>query len=133
MRPKNLKVALTGLVFFLFAGFVVVQGVRKTWVYYYTPAELMERAAQVDGRVVKTSGVVVPGTVEREGLNVRFLMAEEGETLRVAYRGPLPDAFTDEVPVVVEGTFRAADRFVEATTLMTKCPSRYEEAESTGG
>lgn len=133
MRPKNLKVALTGLVFFLFAGFVVVQGVRKTWVYYYTPAELMSRASQVDGRVVKTSGTVVPGTVAREGLEVRFAMAEEGETLRVTYRGPLPDAFTDEVPVVVEGTFHASDRRVDATSLMTKCPSRYQEAEASGG
>lgn len=126
MRPKNLKIALTGLVFFLLTGFVVVQGVRQTWVYYYTPSELMDRATQVDGRVVKTSGTVVPGTVHKSGLTLDFKIAEEGETLAVAYRGAVPDAFTDGVPVVVEGTFHAPNR-MEAKTLMTKCPSRYEE------
>ncbi len=133
MRPKNLKVALTGVVFFLFTGFVVIQGVRRTWVYYYTPGELMARAAQVDGRVVKTSGVVVPGSVEKEGLSLSFAVAEEGETLYVTYRGAVPDAFTDGVPVVVEGTFRASHRTLEATSLMTKCPSRYEEETAEEG
>ncbi|MDE3013573.1 MAG: cytochrome c maturation protein CcmE, partial [Gemmatimonadota bacterium] len=41
------------------------------------------------------------------------------------YRAALPDTFTDKSEVVLEGRLRA-DGVFEATTLLTKCGSRYE-------
>ena len=45
----------------------------------------------------------------------------------VVYRGLLPDTFNDQenVEAVVEGRFRE-DGVFEATTVLTKCGSRYE-------
>ncbi len=126
MKPKNLKIALVGAAFFLLFGWVVAQGIQRTWVYYYTVDELMDNAGKVNGRVVKTSGTVVPGSIQQQGLSLDFLIEENGETLRVRYRGAIPDAFTDEVPVVAEGVYHRSGNVLEARTLMTKCPSRYE-------
>ena len=50
-----------------------------------------------------------------------------GTTFPVHYQGPLPDTFQEGADVVVEGKYSAAGGF-EATTLLTKCGSRYEAA-----
>jgi len=43
----------------------------------------------------------------------------------------MPDAFGDGREVVVEGTYHQDRRVLEASKLVTKCPSKYE-AEGLG-
>lgn len=115
--------------------YLIWTGVSETMVYYLTPVELMEKV-EADPTFhevgVKVGGQVVPGTYERvEGellhtFTVRDL-ADEAVTFPVEYRDALPGTFTDEVEVVLEGRLRA-DGVFEATTLLTKCGSRYEAA-----
>ena len=115
--------------------YLIWTGVSETMVYYLTPVELM---AKVDADPtfhdvgVKVSGQVVKGTYRRvdgELLHVFTVrdLADEATTFDVEYRDALPDTFTDEVEVVLEGSLRA-DGVFEATTLLTKCGSRYEAA-----
>jgi cytochrome c-type biogenesis protein CcmE len=54
-------------------------------------------------------------------------MVDESVSFTVEWRDALPDTFTDEVEVVLEGRLRA-DGVFEATTMLTKCGSRYEAA-----
>ena len=79
---------------------------------------------------VKVGGNVVEGSysrVEGELLHVFTVrdLVDESTTFVVEYRDALPDTFTDKVEVVLEGRLRA-DGVFEATTLLTKCGSRYE-------
>lgn len=113
--------------------YLVWTGVTETMVYYLTPTELLAKV-EADPTFrdlgVKVSGKVVPGSytrVEGELLHTFIVhdLAEEDATFPVAYRGNLPDTFTDEVEVVLEGRLRA-DGVFEANTLLTKCGSRYE-------
>jgi len=113
--------------------YLIWTGVSETMVYYLTPVELMERV-EADPTFhdvgVKVSGHVVSGTYSRgEGeLLHRFTvrdLADESVTFAVEYRDALPDTFTDDVEVVLEGRLRE-DGVFEATTLLTKCGSRYE-------
>ena len=115
--------------------YLIWTGVSETMVYYMTPVELMERV-ESDPTFhevgVKVGGQVVPGSytrVEGELLHVFTVqdLADESTTFVVEYRDALPDTFTDEVEVVLEGRLRA-DGVFEATTLLTKCGSRYEAA-----
>jgi cytochrome c-type biogenesis protein CcmE len=115
--------------------YLIWTGVSETMVYYVTPVELMERV-EADPSFhevgVKVGGMVVPGSYSRvEGqllhvFTVRDL-EDESTTFRVEYRDALPDTFTDDVEVVLEGKLRE-DGVFEATTLLTKCGSRYEAA-----
>jgi len=115
--------------------YLIWTGVSETMVYYLTPVELMQRVeadpsfAEVG---VKVSGKVVPGSyrrVEGELLHVFTVrdLVDESVTFEAHYRDALPDTFTDEVEVVMEGRLNAEGVF-EATTLLTKCGSRYEAA-----
>ncbi|MBM4182644.1 MAG: cytochrome c maturation protein CcmE [Gemmatimonadetes bacterium] len=115
--------------------YLIWTGVSETMVYYLTPVELMERV-EADPTFrdvgVKVSGQVVKGSYERvEGeLLHRFIvhdLVDASVTFPVEFRDALPDTFTDEVEVVLEGRLRA-DGVFEAATMLTKCGSRYEAA-----
>ncbi len=113
--------------------YLVWTGVSDTMVYYLTPAELMAKVADDPTFMdvgVKVSGKVIPGTYEKipgellHRFQVRDL-ADESITFVVEYRDALPDTFTDEAEVVLEGRMEAGGVF-QATTVLTKCGSRYE-------
>jgi cytochrome c-type biogenesis protein CcmE len=115
--------------------YLIWTGVSETMVYYMTPVELMAKVeADPSFREVgvKVSGKVVPGTYQRvEGqllhtFTVRDLV-DESMTFQAEYRDALPDTFSDDVEVVMEGRL-GEDGVFEATTLLTKCGSRYEAA-----
>lgn len=133
MKHGRFMVGLVGVAAVI--SYLVWTGVSSTMVYYLTPAELVERVHEDPGfreLGVKVSGQVVPGTYERvEGqLLHRFEIHDlEDESIRfpVEWRDALPDTFSEEVEVVLEGRLNENGVF-EATTLLTKCGSRYEAA-----
>ena len=113
--------------------YLIWTGVSETMVYYLTPVELMQKV-ETDPTFhdlgVKVSGHVVKGSYQRvdgELLHTFLVhdLADVSVTFPVEYRDALPDTFTDDVEVVLEGRLRA-DGVFEATTLLTKCGSRYE-------
>jgi len=131
--PKNGRFLLGLAGVALVVTYLVWTGVSETMVYYLTPTELLARAATDPGLHevgVKVSGRVVPGSyAQGEGdllhhFTVRDL-EDEAFTFPVEFRDVLPDTFSDEVEVVVEGRYRQ-DGVFEATTVLTKCGSRYE-------
>lgn len=130
-KNRRFLIGLVGVA--LVVTYLVWTGVSETMVYYLTPTELVAKVADdpsFHGVGVKVSGRVVPGTYEQgQGeLQHRFLVRDlEDEEVRfpVVYQDILPDTFTDDVEVVLEGRFRE-DGVFEATSLLTKCGSRYE-------
>jgi len=115
--------------------YLIWTGVSETMVYYLTPVELMTRAeadptfhnvgVKVSGQVIKGSYARVQGELLHtfQGMD----MVDESVSFTVEWRDALPDTFTDEVEVVLEGRLRE-DGVFEATTMLTKCGSRYEAA-----
>lgn len=135
MKNGRFMIGLVGVA--LVVTYLVWTGVSDTMVYYVTPQELL---AKVDEDPtfrdvgVKVSGRLVPGSHEEVSgeLLHRFVvhdLEDESVTFPVEYRDVLPDTFTDSeemtVDVVVEGRFDEAGVF-QATTVLTKCGSRYE-------
>jgi cytochrome c-type biogenesis protein CcmE len=130
---KQRKFLLSGAVVVGLVGYLTVTGMEDSMVYYHTPAELVAKVASdpsyADERGVKVGGRVVPGSVnfDQRTLNLTFDVVdiETGTTtFPVAYQGPLPETFQEGSDVVVEGSF--TNGTFQATTLLTKCGSRYE-------
>ena len=115
--------------------YLVWTGVSETMVYYLTPAELIARVDEdpsFKDLGVKVSGKVVRGTYGRvEGqLLHRFQvqdLADESKAFWVEFRDAIPDTFTEDSEVVLEGRLDQ-DGVFQATILVTKCGSRYEAA-----
>jgi len=119
-------------------GYLMVTGMKDSMTYYLTPAELAQRVSAnptfAEESGVRVGGRVVPGTVrfDQKTLDLHFTMVDIAtgrETFPVHYNGPLPDTFQEGRDVVVEGRYRPGGTF-EAASVLTKCGSRYEAAES---
>jgi cytochrome c-type biogenesis protein CcmE len=61
----------------------------------------------------------------------RFVVTDGSNTLPVSYEGSIPDAFEDGADVVLQGEMAPSGTF-EASSLLAKCPSKYE-ASADGG
>jgi len=93
-----------------------------------SPSQLVRQAQP--GRSYELTGMVVEGTVHREGGVLAFSVADRagGTTIPVAYTGTVPDPFRAgrEIIVTVE---KQGGRFVgQRDSLITKCPSKYKTA-----
>ena len=114
------------------AGYLMASSIEQTGVYYLTPSELAARVgsdASFHETGVKLGARVVPGTIVRDpsGKRYEFRVTDGATTYPVVFRGIAPDTFTDGVDVVVEGRL-GRDGTFQATTLLAKCASRYENA-----
>ncbi len=133
MDGRRIKFILIGLGIAATMVFMLVVATQKSdggFAYYVSVKEFTEKG-EPEGRF-RVNGKVQPGTIERmsDGRQVRFTIKDKdgSETLPVDFEGIIPDTFVDDADVVVEGN-RRADGVFEATTLLAKCPSKYEAAE----
>lgn len=110
-------------------GWLLVSGFNDTMVYYITVSELKVQGVKAEGKGLRVSGKVVPGTVERsaDGLRLKFTLDELGETMPVTYRGIVPDTFKEDAGVLLEG--KVVNGEFQATLIFTKCASKYEGEE----
>lgn len=128
------KFIVAGLLMVGAVSYLMVSGIGDTMVYYYTLSELKEKKSELAGVGLRIHGHVSSGTIriDRERSQVDFLVMEKKtpNTLPVTYQGIIPDTFKDGAEVVVEGTYLADRHHFQATVLMAKCPSKYEEAQT---
>lgn len=118
-------------------GYLMYTGIRETSLYYLTIEEFLPKRAAFADEEVRVAGRVQAGTINWDPKDLRLSFSlgsfKEGETLAsgsgvlVRYQGILPDMFAEGRDVIVEGRYRPAD-VLEAKTIMTSCPSKYEPA-----
>jgi len=131
MKNGRFYVGLAGVA--LVVSYLVWTGISDSMVYYLTPTELVAKVSEdpaFHSVGVKVSGKVVPGSYSQgEGELVHLFTVHDIEhddvTFPVVYQGVIPDTFTDDIEVVLEGQF-GENRVFQAKTLLTKCGSRYE-------
>ena len=131
MKAKT-KFMLGGALILGSAGYLMAGSINETAVYYLTPGELAAKVAADSSFTqtgVKVGARVVSGSIRRasSGREVAFDVTDGSRVMPVVYRGIIPDTFTDSVDVVVEGRL-GRDGTFQATTLLAKCASRYENA-----
>ena len=73
-----------------------------------------------------------PMGLYKEGSTLRFIMTDGQQDLPVSYVGVVPDSFKAGGQTVVEGKLDPEGTF-QATTLLAKCPSKYEPDTAPAG
>ena len=126
------KFIIGGIILFLAIGYLGWLGFVNSATYYYEVNEFLGQSELLKGQSVRVNGTVIPGSVETVagGLGIRFIIRDVGlasATMTVVYHGAVPDTFKPDNDVVVEGKY-AEEGIFEATTILTKCASKYEPA-----
>jgi cytochrome c-type biogenesis protein CcmE len=81
------------------------------------------------GETYDLTGKVVPGTIERTDENLAFHISDRdgSDALPVTYTGTVPDPFRDGREVIVTGRLEEGTFIAQHDSLITKCPSKFEE------
>ncbi|MFQ5739446.1 MAG: cytochrome c maturation protein CcmE [Acidobacteriota bacterium] len=134
----HLKFVIGGALIIGAISYLMFSGINDSMVYYYGVSEVLAKAPNLYEKGIRVSGYVARGSIRRDAADsrVEFQVEEKGtgQTIPVVYQGIIPDTFKDDAEVVVEGKYRSRDQTFHATTLLAKCPSKYQklEAESEG-
>lgn len=90
------------------------------------PSELI---ATGSGDTYDLTGKVVPGSIERSDERLQFRISDRdgSDSVPVTYTGTVPDPFRDGREVIVTGKLEAGTFVAEHDSLITKCPSKFQE------
>ena len=101
-------------------------GVQENKSYYVTIQELNKMGNEAYSKHLRVSGFVQPGSIHTVGTNADFVMVENGQTLKVSYKGaePPPDTFKDNAQALAIGDL-GHDGVFHAKELQAKCASKY--------
>ena len=133
MKRKQLKFAIGSAVIILTLSYLAYSGFQESKTYYHTVPELYSMKETAYDTRLQVSGDVVPGSIQRDGKVVNFVIGQEPRTLRVKYVGkdPLPDTLIDRATAMATGKLGRDGVFV-ADTMLAKCASKYEKESAAG-
>ena len=130
MKPRHKKLAAIGggLVALGIVAALVLTAFEKSLVFFFSPTEVVEKKAPA-GRTIRIGGIVEPGSVKRDGVEVRFVVTDTAQGLPVVYRGALPDLFREGKMVVAQGQLDA-DGVFRAREVLAKHDENYMPPEA---
>src|SRR6267142_6523201 len=130
MKPRHKRMAAIalGVVALGVATALVLTAFQKNLVFFFTPSQVAANEAP-PGRTFRIGGMVVPGSVKREGVEVRFAVTDTAKTVPVVYRGQLPDLFREGKGVVAQGQL-GADGVFRAREVLAKHDENYMPPEA---
>ena len=106
---------------------LAVGGYGDSKTYYKTISEVTAMGPTAQGQRLRVGGDVEPGSIVREGKQVRFTIKQDARVLKVVYTGidPLPDTFRDGSQALADGRL-GSDGVFQASKIQAKCASKYE-------
>jgi cytochrome c-type biogenesis protein CcmE len=107
---------------------LVLMAFQKNLVFFFTPSQVAANEAP-QGKTFRIGGMVVAGSVKREGVEVKFVVTDTAKTLPVVYRGALPDLFREGKGVVAQGQL-GPDGVFHAREVLAKHDENYMPPEA---
>jgi cytochrome c-type biogenesis protein CcmE len=124
-RHKRLLLLAGALVALGIATLLVLSAFRKNLVFFFTPTQVLSGEAP-RGQSLRIGGMVEDRSLQRQpdGVTVSFVVTDMAHSVRVNYRGILPDLFKEGKGVVAQGRLGADHVFV-ADQVLAKHDENY--------
>ncbi len=108
---------------------LVLNAFQSNLVFFFTPSQIAANEAPV-GRNFRVGGMVLADSVHRgpDGITVNFVVTDTAQSIRVAYRGILPDLFREGKGVVAQGKL-GSDGVFHAEQVLAKHDENYMPPE----
>jgi cytochrome c-type biogenesis protein CcmE len=126
-RHKRLAIAAGVLAVVGIAAALVLNAFQSNLVFFYSPSQIAAKEAPT-GRTFRLGGLVVAGSVKRDGIRVNFVVTDTAQNVPVRYEGILPDLFKEGKGVVAQGQLR--DGIFEAKEVLAKHDENYMPPEA---
>ena len=111
------------------ASFFILKSFQDNLLYYLTPSEVIAGKAPND-REFRIGGLVVNGSFYREtgSLTSQFVLTDGSASIKVSYKGILPDLFREGQGIIAKGKFNSTDLFL-ASEVLAKHDENYMPPE----
>ena len=129
-KSTTLRIVIATIIILGTIGYLAYTGVEANKSYYVTIQELNHMGSRAYSRHLRVAGNVEPGSIQRDGAHLQFVLVEQGRKLRVNYPGgdPPPDTFKDNAQALAVGMY-GRDGVFHATQIQAKCASKYAAAK----
>jgi cytochrome c-type biogenesis protein CcmE len=127
-RLKRTLAIVFGLAALGAATALVLSAFRENLVFFFTPSQVAANEAP-QGRTFRIGGMVEKGSVQRTGVEVRFVVTDTAKSIPVVYSGALPDLFREGKGVVAQGQL-GADGVFRAREVLAKHDENYMPPEA---
>jgi cytochrome c-type biogenesis protein CcmE len=107
---------------------LVANAFRSNLVFFYSPTQVVLKEAPA-GRSFRLGGLVVRGSLKRDGLTASFIVSDTVRSVPVRYQGILPDLFKEGKGVVAQGQVGSDGVFV-AREVLAKHDENYMPPEA---
>jgi cytochrome c-type biogenesis protein CcmE len=127
-KQKRISMIVGGLAGLGLAAGIMLYALEDTIVFFYTPAEVVEKYIK-PGTRFRLGGLVEAGSVVRgESKTITFTVTDTDKSLPVSFTGVLPDLFREGQGVVAEGILGPNGKFI-ADTVLAKHDETYMPRE----
>jgi cytochrome c-type biogenesis protein CcmE len=127
-RHKRILAIIGGLAALGAAAALVLTAFQENLVFFFTPSQVAANEAP-QGRTFRIGGMVEKGSVQRTGVEVRFVVTDTAKSIPVVYSGALPDLFREGKGVVAQGQL-GADGVFRAREVLAKHDENYMPPEA---
>jgi len=127
-RHKRIAAIALGVVALGVATALVLRAFNENLVFFFSPTQVAAKEAPL-GRTFRIGGIVEPGSVKRQGVDVHFIVTDTAKSLPVLYKGQLPDLFREGKMVVAQGQLRE-DGIFHAREVLAKHDENYMPPEA---
>jgi cytochrome c-type biogenesis protein CcmE len=148
------KFIIGGLLIIAAVVFLIVSSLQSSTQYFLTVKETQAKGSAIVGREIRISGAVIGSTIQYDAKNLtlKFTVAHtpgdnkevdalgglakvlhmavvdpNNTRMQIVYKGVKPDLLRDEAQAIMTGKM-GADGVFQASELLLKCPTKYEEA-----
>ena len=130
MKPRHQRLALIGggLLCLGVAAAFVLNAFNSNLVFFFSPTQI-EAGEAPKSTVFRVGGLVKDGSLQRSGMDVRFVVTDTTHEVEVVYQGMLPDLFKEGRGVVAQGKLDAQGRFT-ASEVLAKHDENYMPPEA---
>ena len=126
-RRKRMAIALGAVAVVGAATALVLNAFQSNLVFFYTPTQIAAKEAP-SGRTFRLGGLVVEGSVKRDGIKVNFEVTDTAKTVPVQFSGILPDLFKEGKGVVAQGQLE--NGVFQAKEVLAKHDENYMPPEA---
>ena len=127
-RHKRFALIIGALAVIGTAAALVLNAFEENLVFFFTPSQVASGEAPKN-RAFRIGGLVKDGSVQRDGVNVRFVVTDTVNDVPVTYTGILPDLFREGKGVVAQGKLDDSKTF-KATEVLAKHDENYMPPEA---
>lgn len=126
-KQRRIQVVFAAVLALIAATALIGYGMRDGINFYRSPSEVVA-APPKSNEVFRIGGLVEEGSLKRgEGAEVTFKVTDTGASVKVAYRGVLPDLFEENQGMIATGTYDGA--VFKASKILAKHDETYMPKE----